>query len=131
MKLSNQIRNQMISQYETVLGTNPVLELRTGTTPTTCESPDQGVLLCSITLPNDWLTTPTTGTVTLQGGWNGSGVAQGTIGHYRLKTALGVCHEQGTVYQTGGAGDLEVDNTTIATNQIVQVITWTRTQGGQ
>lgn len=131
MKLSNQIRNQMVAQYETVLGTSPILEIRTGAPPIACESSDTGILLCSITLPSDWLTSPNTGTVSLQGIWNGTGIASGVAGHYRLKNSGGTCHEQGSVYQVGDTGDLALDNINIATNQTVQVITWTRTQGGQ
>lgn len=131
MKLSNSIRNSMIGQYEVYLGANPVLEIRTGTQPSTCEDLDTGTMLASITLPNDWMTNPTNGSIALQGTWNGIGVAAGVGGHYRLKSAGGTTHEQGTVYQIGGTGDLGLDNTNIAPNQIVQVTTWTRTQGGQ
>lgn len=133
MKLSNSIRNSMIGQYEVYLGVNPVLEIRTGVQPAACEDSDTGVVLASIVLPNDWMVSPTNGTVSLQGTWNGIGSAGGVAGHYRLKNAGGNCHEQGTVYQSGGvgSGDLGLDNTNIAPNQIVQVTTWTRTQGGQ
>lgn len=131
MKASTALRNSMIGQYEVYLGTNPVLELRSGTAPVSCEDLDTGTLLASVSLPVDWMTAPTNGTISLQGAWNGVGVASGTVGHYRLKNSVGVCHEQGSVYQTGGSGDLELDNTNIAPNQIVQVTTWTRTQGGQ
>jgi len=131
MKLSLSMRNQMISQYEVLLGINPVLELRSGSAPGSCEDSDSGILLASITLPSDWMVPPVAGTVSIQGTWNGTGIASGTAGHYRLKTSGGAVHEQGTVYQTGGNGDLGLDNTNIAPNQIVQVTAWTRTQGGQ
>lgn len=131
MKISTELRNQMVAQYEILLGSTPVLEIRSGTAPSTCEAQDTGTLLASVVLPPDWLTSPTSGTVSLQGTWNGTGLLSGTAGYYRLKTSGGVCHEQGSVYQSGGSGDLELDNTNIAPNQIVQVITWTRTQGGQ
>lgn len=131
MKASTTLRNSMIGQYEVYLGTNPVLELRSGVAPATCEDLDTGTLLASIALPVDWMTAPTNGTISLQGAWNGVGVASGIVSHYRLKNSGGVCHEQGSVYQAGGSGDLELDNTNIAPNQIVQVTTWTRTQGGQ
>jgi hypothetical protein len=131
MKLSLSMRNQMISQYEVLLGVNPVLELRSGTAPSSCEDVDSGTLLASITLPNDWMISPVAGTISIQGTWNGNGIASGTAGHYRLKTSGNTVHEQGTVYQAGGSGDLGLDNVSIAPNQIVQVTTWTRTQGGQ
>lgn len=131
MKASISLRNSMIGQYEVYLGASPVLELRSGVAPSTCEASDQGTLLASIVLPSDWMTAPVDGSISLQGAWSGTGSASGTVGHYRLKNSGGVCHEQGSVYQSGGSGDLELDNTNIAPNQIVQVTTWTRTQGGQ
>ena len=131
MKLSTTMRNQMVNQYEILLGVNPVLELRSGTAPSSCEDMDSGTLLASITLPNDWMLSPVAGTISIQGTWNGTGIASGTAGYYRLKTSGGTTHEQGTVYQAGGSGDLGLDNVSIAPNQIVQVTTWTRTQGGQ
>jgi hypothetical protein len=131
MKISTAMRNQMVSQYEILLGVNPVLEIRSGSAPNFCEDSDSGTLLASITLPSDWMISPVNGTVSIQGIWSGAGIASGNAGHYRLKTSGGTVHEQGTVYQAGGSGDLGLDNTSIAPNQIVQVTTWTRTQGGQ
>jgi hypothetical protein len=131
MKLSAAIRNSMISQYETYLGTSPTIELRTGLVPASTTDVDTGTLLAVITLPLDWLSAPVNGTVSLQGSWVGTTISSGTATHYRLKNSSGITHEQGSVSITGGGGDLELDNTNLALNQIVQVTTWTRTQGGQ
>lgn len=131
IKLSTPLRNAMISGYETFLGTSPKLQVFTGTPPATTSDSDTGTMLLDITLPSDWLTAPNNGSVTLLGTVTGTAIVGGTCGYYRLKTSAGVTHEQGTVYQTGSTGDLELDNTTLTINQTVQVLTWTRTQGGQ
>jgi len=40
-----------------------------------------------------------------------------------------VCHEQGSVTATGGGGDLELDNISIAVSQTVTINTWTYVEG--
>jgi hypothetical protein len=131
VNLSSTIRNQMLAQYYSVLGNTPVVEIRTGIPPTSCSAADTGTLLVSITLPTNWITVPTDGVITIQGVWIGTATSDGNAGHYRIKTTGGICHEQGTVYQGTGSGDMSLDNINISVNQLVQVVTWTRTQGGQ
>lgn len=128
---STALRNAMIGQYETTIGTAPKLQLRSGAAPANCAAADSGTLLAELTLPSDWLTAPSAGAVTLNGSWTGTGSAAGTVAHYRLKDSAGTtCHEQGTVTATGGGGDMTVDNTSIASAQPVSITSWTRTQSG-
>jgi hypothetical protein len=131
VKLSTNLRNAMIGSYESYLGISPTLQIFTGTEPASITLADTGTKLLDITLPTDWLTAPSNGSVALQGTWTGTALAPGTCGYYRLKSSGGAVHEQGSVYQTGGVGDLELDNVVLTINQTVQVLTWTRTQGGQ
>ena len=131
IQLGTTLRNNMVGQYETTIGTSPKLQLRSGAAPANCAAADSGTLLVEITLPSDWLSSPSAGAVALAGAWAGTGAAAGTVAHYRLKDSAGtVCHEQGTVTATGGGGDLTVDNTSIAIGQAVNVTSWTRTQSG-
>ena len=131
IQLSTTLRNNMVGQYESTIGTTPKLQIRTGAQPANCAASDSGTLLCEITLPSDWLGAASSGAVALSGSWAGTGAADGTAAHYRLKDSAGsVCHEQGSVTATGGGGDLTLDNMSIATSQAVSVTSWTRTQGG-
>lgn len=135
MQLGTTLRNNMIGQYESTVGAAPVLELRSGAAPANCAAADSGTLLSSITLPSDWMTAASNGSIAKLGTWAGTGDAGAgggsVIGHYRLKDAgLTECHEQGTVTITGGGGDLTVDNTNIAVGQAVSITGWTRNQGG-
>ena len=131
IQLGTTLRNAMIGQYETTVGTAPKLQMRSGAAPANAAAADSGTLLAELTLPSDWMNAASAGSVTLLGTWSGVGAAAGTIGHYRLKDSAGsVCHEQGTVTATGSGGDLTVDNVVIAVSQAVNVTTWTRTQGG-
>lgn len=131
IQLSTTLRNAMVGQYESTIGTTPKLQIRTGAQPANCAAADSGTLLCEITLPSDWLNSASSGAVTLLGTWAGTGDAAGTAAHYRLKDSPATtCHEQGSVTATGGGGDLTLDNTSIAVSQAVSVTSWTRTQGG-
>lgn len=131
IQLGTTLRNAMIGQYETTVGTGPKLQLRSGAAPANCAAADSGTLLAELTLPSDWMTAASSGGISKNGTWSGTGAAAGTIAHYRLKDSAGtVCHEQGTVTATGGGGDLTVDNTNIAASQAVSVTSWDRTQGG-
>jgi hypothetical protein len=132
IQLSTVLRNAMIGQYETTIGTAPKLQLRTGAPPADCDAADTGTLLDEITLPSDWMAAPTNGSISQAGSWVGTGaVAAGTVAHYRIKNSAGtVTHEQGTVTITGGGGDLTLDNPALTAGQIVTVTSWVRNQGG-
>lgn len=131
IQLSTTLRNNMVGQYETTIGTAPKLQIRTGAQPANCASADSGTLLAELTLPSDWMGAASGGAIALAGAWSGTGAAAGTAAHYRLKDSTGTtCHEQGSVTATGGGGDLTLDNTNIAVSQTVNVTSWTRTQGG-
>ena len=132
IQLGTDLRNAMISQYESTIGTSPKLQLRTGAPPLDCGASDSGTLLDEVVLPPDWLSAASGGSVTLAGAWVGAGAAAaGTAEHYRIKDSTGITtHEQGTVTITGGGGDLTLDNPTLAPGQIVTVTSWVRTQSG-
>lgn len=131
IQLGTTLRNNMVGQYESSVGTTPKLQLRTGAQPANCAAADSGSLLAELTLPSDWMTAASGGAITLNGTWTGTASAAGTAAHYRLKDSAGsVCHEQGSVTITGGGGDLTIDNNVLANTQTVNVTSWTRTQGG-
>lgn len=131
IQLGTTLRDNMIGQYESTVGASPKLQIRSGAQPANCAAADSGTLLAEITLPADFLTAPSSGSVSLNGSWSGTGAAAGTAAHYRLKNNAGsVTHEQGSVTLTGGGGDLTVDNTSVQVSQIVNVTSWVRTQGG-
>ena len=83
-------------------------------------------------LPSDWLGTAAAGSIALSGTWQDlSADDSGTAGYFRLHTNDGtVCHMQGTVTATGAGGDMQLDNTNIATGQQINITTFTITAGG-
>ncbi|HMN55625.1 MAG TPA: hypothetical protein PKE15_00125 [Ottowia sp.] len=131
IQLGTTLRNAMIGQYETTVGTSPKLQIRTGAAPADCAAADSGTLLAELALPSDWMTAATAGAISKNGAWSVAATGAGNGAHYRLKnTAANVCHEQGTVTASGGGGDMTLDNVSIAVGQTVTVTQWDRTQGG-
>lgn len=124
------LRNARLNQYEATIGASPKLQLRTGAAPSDCAAADSGTLLCEITLPSDWVTAASAGSIGINGTWAGTGVAAGNAAHYRLKDNAGTTtHEQGTVTATSGGGDIEMPSVVIAIGSPASVTVWTRTEG--
>lgn len=130
LQLSTDLRNNQAGQVESTVGTSPKLQIRTGTPPANCAAADTGSLLVEIALPSDWLGAPSNGVVAKANTWQGTASGTGTAGHFRIKTNDGTTtHLQGTITATGGGGDMEVNNTSIADTQTVTVSAFTYTRG--
>lgn len=130
LQYSGAVRDAQLDAVETVVGTSPKLQLRTGAPPADCAAADSGTLLCEITLPSDWMAAASGGSKAKSGTWTGTGAAAGNAGHFRVKNSAGsTTHAQGTVTATGGGGDMTMDNINIAVAQAVTVNTFTLTAG--
>ncbi len=130
LQYSGAVRDAQLDAVETVVGTGPKLQLRTGAPPASCAAADSGTLLCEITLPSDWMAAASGGSKAKSGTWSGTGAAAGSAGHFRVKDSAGsTCHAQGTVTATGGGGDMTMDNIVIAVAQAVTVNTFTLSAG--
>jgi hypothetical protein len=129
-QLSVTVRNARLDAIESAISTSAKLQLRSGAAPANCAAADSGTLLSELDLPADWMAAASSGTKEKSGTWSGVGVAAGTIAHFRIKDSTGAtCHIQGSVTITGGGGDMIVDNTNVAVDQVVTVQTFTLTDG--
>lgn len=130
IQYSTTVRNASLDAIETAIGTAPKLQIRSGSAPANCAASDSGTLLCEMTLPSDWLAAASSGSKAKSGTWSGTGAADGTAGHFRIKDSAGsACHIQGTVTATGGGGDITLDNTSIASGQAVAMNSFSITDG--
>lgn len=131
-QLSVDARNATLNAIETEVGVNPILTISTGSVPANAATANTGVVVATLVLPEDWLSDPVGGTITLSGTWQDlSADASGTAGYFRLHNNAGtVCHMQGTVTATGAGGDMQLDNTNIALGQQINITTFTVTAGG-
>lgn len=124
------VRNAMLDAIETTTGNAAVLRIYTGTAPANCAATATGTVLVTMNLPSDWMNNASGGIKTLNGTWTASASDTGTAGYYRiLDNTSTTCHEQGTVTMTGGGGDITLDNTSIASAQVVTITSKTITAG--
>lgn len=132
LQLSSAVRNAMLDQLETTIGTSAVLKIRTGAPPASCGTADSGTVLATCQLPSDWMSAASAGAKNKNGTWEDTSADNsGTAGHWRLYASDGTtCHAQGTVTATGGGGDMTVDNVVFAAAQAFTVTGFTLSQGG-
>lgn len=128
---SVRVRNARLAAIEATIGTGPILRLRSGAKPANCAAARSGTIIASMTLPSDWLGSPSSGAVTKSGTWQDlSADNAGTVGHYEIMDSSGTqCDEQGTVTATGGGGDMEINNTVVAAGQEINVTAYGLTEG--
>lgn len=129
MQYSVTLRNNQLNQIETTIGTAPLLRMYTGTAPANCAAAATGTLIAEMTLPTDWMTAASNGSVTKSGTWSDPAAnADGVLGYFRLYDSGGTtCHIQGTISMS--SGDMIVDNTNVATGQNITVDTFTINAG--
>lgn len=132
-QLSTNARNGMLDAIETELitGGAPVLKIRSGAPPANCGAADSGTVGATMNLPADPFAAASGGSKAKSGTWqDASADAAITAGHFRVYKNDGTtCVMQGTVTATGGGGDMEIQNTSIASAQQVTVTTFTMNAG--
>lgn len=128
VQLSTAVRNARLDTIESTIGTLAVLKIFTGAQPANCAAANTGTELWTETLPSDWMAAAASGSKAKSGTWQSVGIAAGTAGHWRLYASDGTtCHAQGSITATGGGGDMTLDNTSIAVDQVVTIATFTLT----
>jgi hypothetical protein len=129
VQLSVAARNARLDAIETTVGTAAKLQIRSGAQPANCAAADTGTLLAEMDLPSDWMAAAASGSKAKLGTWqDASANNAGTAGHFRIKDSAGTTtHIQGSVTATGGGGDLELDNVSIAAGQQVTITAFTLT----
>lgn len=129
LQLSTTVRNARLDSIETAIGTSPIMEIRTGAPPSNCAAANSGTVLATLTLPSDWMAAAASGSKAKSGTWqDASADATGTAAHFRIFDSGGsVCHIQGTCGI--GTGDLQLDNTSLATGQSFSITAFTLTDG--
>lgn len=135
--ISSFMRTASITAWD--IFNNGTLELRTGAPPGP-NAAATGTVVATITLPADAFDAPGTGgagVIQKAGTWQDTSAdAAGTVGHFRLiqsgdtNGATGAADErlEGTVTNTGGGGDMTMDNSVVEAGQQITVNTFTITQ---
>lgn len=118
-----EVRNAKLQAIVDAVGEGGSLVIRSGAKPVNTAAANAGDALATIALPTPWMGAPANGVINKAGAAWADNAADddGTAGHFRIYDAGGVCKIQGTVTQTGGGGDMEVDNTDFAAGQFFEV----------
>lgn len=113
--------NALLDEFDTLFPNTAVLELRTGASPG-AENAATGTLIASMTLgASPWLAAAA-GVKDIDADLvDASANATGTIAHFRLKNAGDTHRIDGTVTNTGGGGDIELDNVAVNAGQQVTI----------
>ena len=131
LQLSVAARNGRLDAIETEAGASAILMIRTGAQPANCAAADTGTVLATLNLPADYLAAAGSGTKAKSGTWEDTSAdATGTAAHFRIYKSDGVtCVIQGSITATSGGGDMELNNTSIATGQAVTITSFVLTDG--
>jgi len=97
------------------------LELRSGAPPAHTSTADSGTLVATFTLGDPSFGTAASGAATANAIASATVAANGTVGHFRVKTSAGTCISQGTATAKGGGGNLEMETLALVAGQRVDV----------
>lgn len=124
------LRNAKLDQIETVAGTAPILKILSGSMPANCAASDTGTTVIAMALPSDWMSSAAAGAKAKLGTWQASAVGTASASYFRITdSAQANCHVQGLVSQSTASGEMVVDNSVVATGQVVTVNSFTITAG--
>lgn len=131
LQYSVAVRNAKLDAVETAIGASAVLKLRTGAQPADCAAADSGTVVATLTLPSDWMAAASSGSKAKAGTWEDTSADNaGTVAHFRIYASDGTtCHAQGTVTNTGGGGDMTLDNVAVNAGQTITITGFTLTAG--
>lgn len=130
LQYSVDVRNAKLNAVEDEIGVSPVLKLFTGAPPANCAAADSGTCLATMNLPVNWMAAAAGGTKQMTGTWEDTlSDNTGTPGHFRIYSAGGTCHIQGTVTAPGGGGDMESVTMSIVAGQVSAVGSFQLTAG--
>ncbi len=118
------VRDAKLNAVETQIGVSAVLKIFSGAEPANCAAADPAGLLCTITLPSDWMSVAGSGVKAKTGTWSGTASGTGTAASWRIYASDGT-----TCGIQGNTTDMTFDNTSIANGQTVTVNTFQITAG--
>lgn len=126
------LNNDRLAKLLVDAGNAALFRIYSGSMPANCAAAATGTKLSEDALPTTWMGTPSSASVAKSGTWTLNGIAAGTAGYFRIyDSGAAACYMQGTITATGGGGDMTLDNTSIASSQVITVNTFTINAGNQ
>lgn len=129
IKWSATVRNAVLDSWETAIGASAIVRMYTGAAPAAVTDAASGTQIASYTLGSDWADAAANGSKAFSSvPLSVAAGASGTLGYYRIWASNGTtCHEQGTISEAGGGGDMIVDAAAVSSGQTVRITSWTKT----
>jgi len=129
LSISTVARTAACAGIVDLLDAGGTIQVRTGSKPATPETAATGTLLCTCTCNAPAFGTPSTGAASLitSPAVNGTAVADGTAGYFRILDSTGTAVADGTITASGGGGDMIVTSTSVVTGGTLTVTSLTVT----
>lgn len=112
IRLNTELRNLMAGEVGTTFA-GGVLDIYSGSQPSSPNTAFAGDLLVSITLPDPAFGSASSGAINKEGLWAEEVTASGTAGSFRLRNAADTHSLDGSITGTGGGGDIELDDVSL------------------
>lgn len=131
LQYSTALRNAQLDALETTLGASAVLKIFTGSMPANVATANSGTQLAEMSLPADFMANASGGSKAKAGTWSDTSAdATGTAGYFRIYESDGTtCHVQGTITETGGGGDMIIQNADVNSGQAIEVTAFSISAG--
>lgn len=131
LQYSEALRNAQLDAIETTVGIDAVLKIFTGAMPANVATADSGTELAEMALPTDYMAAASSGSKVKAGTWeDASANATGTAGYFRIYEDDGTtCHIQGTISETGGGGDMIIQNADVNSGQAIEITAFSISAG--
>lgn len=105
-----------------------VIEVYSGSQPSSANDAASGTLLCTISLPADAFAAASAGVMAKNGTWSATVTVSGTAGWFRMRNSGDTLRMDGSITVTSGGGDLELDDTALVLNGTLTIDTFGLTQ---
>lgn len=127
-KIGDATRNRQADSLGGTFYGSGTLKIYTGAQPATADTAASGTLLVTITLPATPFAAASSGAAAKSGTWSGTAGNTGTAGWFRIQTSGNTHPMDGAVTATSGGGEIELDNTSIVSGQVVTINTFSLNQ---
>lgn len=119
ISIGTSLQQAMGAAAATEIGASATIEIRSGSKPATVATTASGTLLGTVTISGSF--TSTAGVLTSADPAAVAVVASGVAGYFRVKKSGGTAVIDGTITESGGGGDMILDDTDLVSGGTVNL----------